>query len=74
MGNMKMGSGGKGSDRTGSSERNQEQHRSTPVRQQQQQQSSEQRDANKGGGGQSHANQADKTNETGGGLGRGRNR
>jgi hypothetical protein len=71
---MKMESGGQGSDRSGQSERHQEQHRSQPVRQQQHQQGSRQHDANKGGGRQSHANQADQTEETSGGLGRSRDR
>jgi len=66
MGNMKSGSG--------HLERGQEQHRNKPMRQQQQQQGSRQGDANQGGRSQSHSNQADQTDETGGGLGRGRNR
>ncbi len=74
MANKNMGSGDNRSGRAGQSERGQEQNRSMPLRQQQQNQRGQQRDANKGGGGQSHANQADQTNETGGGLKGDRNR
>ena len=65
MNDRKMGSG---SDRGNQPSRNQEQHRSTPIRQQQNQQGMQQGDANKGGSGQSRANQADLSNETSGGL------
>jgi hypothetical protein len=71
-----MGSGGGRSDRAGQSERGQEQNRSTPMKQQQQNQRGQQRDANKGGGagGQSYSNQADRTDDTSGGLKGDRNR
>lgn len=68
MNDRKMGSGGKGSDRSSQPSRNQEQHRSMPIHQQQNQQGMKQRDANKGGSDQSRANQADQSNETSGGL------